>query len=145
MRLMPKEIAAIDLAARECFAPRSMVRLFGSRLDVSRRGGDIDLLIEPPLPLKPQELVERRTRFIARLYRVLGERQIDARLEKLGYLDVNAWLRWRETRNRLAHEYPDHPETRFAAIQAAIAAARSGECVPRVARQVESMTKLRHG
>ncbi len=45
------------------------------------------------------------------------------RLEKLGYLDVDAWLRGRETRNRLAHEYPDHPETRFAAIQAAIAAA----------------------
>jgi hypothetical protein len=49
MRLMPQEIAAIDLAARECFAPRSMVRLFGSRLDDSRRGGDIDLLVEPPL------------------------------------------------------------------------------------------------
>ncbi len=47
------------------------------------------------------------------------------RLEKLGYLDVDAWLRWRETRNRLAHEYPDHAETRFAAIQAAIAAARA--------------------
>ena len=46
------------------------------------------------------------------------------RLEKLGYLDVDDWLRWRETRNRLAHEYPDHPETRFAAIEAAIATAR---------------------
>jgi hypothetical protein len=47
------------------------------------------------------------------------------RLEKPGYLDVDAWLRWRETRNRLAHEDPDHPEIRFAAIQAAIAAARA--------------------
>lgn len=46
------------------------------------------------------------------------------RLEKLGYLDVDDWLRWRETRNRLAHEYPDHSETRFAAIEAAIATAR---------------------
>jgi hypothetical protein len=45
------------------------------------------------------------------------------RLEKLGYVDVEQWLRWREIRNRLAHEYPDHPETRFAAIEAAIAAA----------------------
>ena len=45
------------------------------------------------------------------------------RLEKLGYVDVESWLRWREVRNRLAHEYPDHPETRFAAIEAAIAAA----------------------
>ena len=77
MRLMPREIAAIDLAARECFAPRSTVRLFGSRLDDARRGGDIDLLIEPPMPLSPHDLVERRNRFIARLYRLLGERQID--------------------------------------------------------------------
>lgn len=45
------------------------------------------------------------------------------RLEKLGYLDVDSWLRWRETRNRLAHEYPDHDEMRFAAILAAVAAA----------------------
>lgn len=45
------------------------------------------------------------------------------RLEKLGLLDVDQWLSWRETRNRLAHEYPDHPETRFAAIQAAVTAA----------------------
>lgn len=45
------------------------------------------------------------------------------RLEKLGFIEVDDWLRWREIRNRLAHEYPDHPETRFAAIASAIAAA----------------------
>ena len=47
------------------------------------------------------------------------------RLEKLGYLDVENWLSWREVRNRLAHEYPDQPEIRFAALIAAIEAARS--------------------
>lgn len=46
------------------------------------------------------------------------------RLEKLGYLQVDSWLAWREARNRLAHEYPDRPELRFAALRAAIAAAR---------------------
>lgn len=45
------------------------------------------------------------------------------RLERLGYLDVEHWLRWREVRNRLAHEYPDAPEMRHAALLAAIAAA----------------------
>ncbi len=77
MRLNDKEIQAIEQAARESFAPRSTVRLFGSRLDDDRRGGDIDLLIEPPVPPTPQELVEQRNRFIARLYRRLGERRID--------------------------------------------------------------------
>ena len=45
------------------------------------------------------------------------------RLEKLGYLDVEAWLRWREIRNRLAHEYPDAPDLRYAQLLAAIAGA----------------------
>lgn len=47
------------------------------------------------------------------------------RLEKLGYLDVDTWLAWREVRNRLAHEYPDQPEIRFAALSAAIDAAKA--------------------
>lgn len=47
------------------------------------------------------------------------------RLEKLGFLDVNDWLAWREVRNRLAHEYPDRPELRFAALLAAMQAARA--------------------
>ena len=46
------------------------------------------------------------------------------RLEKLGYLDVGDWLRWREVRNRLAHEYPDAPELRFASLKSGIQAAR---------------------
>lgn len=45
------------------------------------------------------------------------------RLEKLGFLSVADWLRWRETRNRLAHEYPDEPAVRFATLTAAIATA----------------------
>lgn len=44
------------------------------------------------------------------------------RLEKLGFLDVNAWLNWRDVRNRLAHEYPDQVELRHLAVLAAVAA-----------------------
>lgn len=47
------------------------------------------------------------------------------RLEKLGYLDVDNGLAWREVRNRLAHEYPGQPEVRFAALMAAIDAAKA--------------------
>ena len=46
------------------------------------------------------------------------------RLERLGYLDVESWLQWRDVRNRLAHEYPDRPDLRFAAVLATIAAAQ---------------------
>jgi hypothetical protein len=44
------------------------------------------------------------------------------RLEKLGYLEVDDWLRWRGTRNWLAHEYPEQDALRFAAILAAVEA-----------------------
>ncbi|MHB1991928.1 hypothetical protein [Metallibacterium scheffleri] len=47
------------------------------------------------------------------------------RLEKLGFVDVDCWLAWRDVRNRLAHEYPDQPELRYAALLAAIQAAQS--------------------
>jgi hypothetical protein len=46
------------------------------------------------------------------------------RLEKLGFLDVSAWLAWRALRNRLAHEYPDAPELRHAQLLAAVSAAQ---------------------
>lgn len=46
------------------------------------------------------------------------------RLEKLGYVDVEQWLRWREARNRLARAYPDAPALRHAQLLEAIDAAR---------------------
>lgn len=77
MRLTSKQINDIQTAALEVFSPAVNVRLFGSRLDDQRRGGDIDLLIEPSYKLDAKELVEKRSRFIAMLYRLIGEQHID--------------------------------------------------------------------
>jgi predicted nucleotidyltransferase len=46
VRLPPDYVAAIKEAAREAFGERAVVRLFGSRVDDSARGGDIDLHVE---------------------------------------------------------------------------------------------------
>jgi predicted nucleotidyltransferase len=54
MRLRPEEGEAIARAARETL-PSGAVYLFGSRTDDARRGGDIDLLIEPRSELPPRE------------------------------------------------------------------------------------------
>lgn len=77
MRLQAKEVDAIAQAAREAFTPGTAVFLFGSRVDNSKRGGDIDLLVEVPKVMPPAELVRRRTRFVSRIYRLLDEQRID--------------------------------------------------------------------
>ena len=46
MRLSEEEVRAIKAAAAFAFGPDATVRLFGSRADDSRRGGDIDLHVE---------------------------------------------------------------------------------------------------
>lgn len=46
MRLTKDEIEAIKVAAREAFGASAVVRLFGSRVDDTLRGGDIDLHVE---------------------------------------------------------------------------------------------------
>lgn len=68
------DIAAIirDTAAELFGAP---VRLFGSRLDDTARGGDIDLYVETDLATEEAE--KRRLRMLARLARRLGDRKID--------------------------------------------------------------------
>ena len=76
MRLTAEERIAIADAARATLVPGSRVSLFGSRVDDQARGGDIDLLVEVPAPLPASEVVARRHAFIARLYRLVGERRI---------------------------------------------------------------------
>ena len=52
-----------------------IVRLFGSRVDDNQRGGDIDLLIESPVPIENR--VQTECRLAARLYIRLGGRKVD--------------------------------------------------------------------
>ncbi len=46
MRLSPKQIEIILSTSYEVMGIDASVRLYGSRLDDGRRGGDVDLLIE---------------------------------------------------------------------------------------------------
>lgn len=71
------QAAPVESASREALPAGTRVLLFGSRLDDNRRGGDIDLLVELPEQLSADDVVDRRSRFTARLYRLLEERRID--------------------------------------------------------------------
>ncbi|QOC23763.1 nucleotidyltransferase domain-containing protein [Wenzhouxiangella sp. AB-CW3] len=76
MRLSTEQVEIIKQTASEAFGDDVRVWLFGSRLDDSRRGGDIDLLIEAP-GRDSRELARARIRFLARLKLKLGDRRID--------------------------------------------------------------------
>lgn len=51
MRLTPDQQRVIRETAHELIGPAARVRLFGSRLDDSARGGDVDLLVDVPNPV----------------------------------------------------------------------------------------------
>ena len=76
MRLSSEKAAAIKDAAAEVFGADAQVWLFGSRVDDTRRGGDIDLYIETSLD-SAAERARLEVRLWARLQRILGERKID--------------------------------------------------------------------
>ena len=73
MRLTPHEREVIRRLGFHHFGRTP--RLFGSRLDDARRGGDIDLLIATDLC--PAEAGRRRIDLLADLWLELGERKID--------------------------------------------------------------------
>lgn len=74
MRLSADETAAIVAAAHQTFGPDVVVRLFGSRLDDSARGGDIDLLIET----RPDRIgIAAESAFLTRLFDQVDERKVD--------------------------------------------------------------------
>lgn len=73
MRLTPIEQQVIREASLRYFGVRP--RLFGSRLNDLKLGGDIDLYIEAPV--SPQQGVEARLHMVADIWKELGERKID--------------------------------------------------------------------
>lgn len=75
MRLDDKTREIIKSEVAGQFGEEAIVRLFGSRVDDTQRGGDIDLLIEPGRPLAHR--IQAECRLAARLYIKLGGQKVD--------------------------------------------------------------------
>lgn len=75
MRLTDEQILTINDIIRTNFGAAAKLILFGSRLDDSKRGGDIDLLVEADLT--PEKMFLKKIATLGQLQRALGEQKID--------------------------------------------------------------------
>ena len=78
MRLDPKIQKLIKKEVTDHLGSDVIIRLFGSRLDDTQKGGDIDLLIETQYTLTNRFDLE--SKLAARLYKQLGGRKVDVLL-----------------------------------------------------------------
>lgn len=76
VRLPQPTISAICTAFRESFLEEDHLWLFGSRADLSKRGGDIDLYVESSIK-DPQQIIKSKSTFLTKLYMAIGEQKID--------------------------------------------------------------------
>lgn len=78
MRLTDSQRHTIRQLVTDELGPGSTVKLFGSRLDDSARGGDIDLLVEVDAPVEhPAQLAARLS---VRIMRAMHGRNVDVLL-----------------------------------------------------------------
>ncbi len=75
MRLTDEQISIIRRLARELGGPQARVRVFGSRLDDSTRGGDLDLMLELDSAVEHPAMLAAR--MSAQVSRALGGRKND--------------------------------------------------------------------
>lgn len=74
MRLTNEEIHHIKDYVAEVFGREARVYLFGSRVDDTKKGGDIDLFIEADDKTNP---LEKASQLWSKLQFALGEQKID--------------------------------------------------------------------
>lgn len=75
MRLTDDQTQAIKQLAHQIAGEHAHVRVFGSRLDDSARGGDLDLMLELPEPADNPALMAAR--FSAKVSRLMLGRKVD--------------------------------------------------------------------
>ena len=80
MRLSELQQSVIRTTVAETFGAQASVWLFGSRVDDSKRGGDIDLLIETD-QVDIDALTRAEIAFLGKLQMKLGEQKIDVLLD----------------------------------------------------------------
>ncbi len=77
MRLTERDVTAIKKVVTKHFGEDALVYLFGSRTDDTKRGGDIDLLVEHDPELEAGEVIRKKLKTMTDIQFALGDRKID--------------------------------------------------------------------
>ena len=76
MRVNSNDIKAIKDVAKSVFGETATIRLFGSRTDDQKKGGDIDLLIQCNQTISPMDIYQLKIRFLVQLKNIIGDQKI---------------------------------------------------------------------
>ncbi len=82
IRLDPSEIENIISSFKMFFGKEDRLWIFGSRVDLNKKGGDIDLYIETDIS-NVEAINKARIDFITDLYYKIGEQKIDVIVNKI--------------------------------------------------------------
>lgn len=74
VRLSSSEIQTLVHATHNCFGENAKIWLFGSRANDTKRGGDIDLLIETDLF---SDVISAKLKMRREIWEMFGEQKID--------------------------------------------------------------------
>ncbi len=72
----------VKFVDRVSFFKDGTISLFGSRVDDNKKGGDIDLYIQPNTPLDAKERLDKKSKFRIKLQDKIGEQKIDIVISK---------------------------------------------------------------
>ena len=75
IRLREYDVEAIKAAFKKNFGPDDHLWIFGSRVELAKKGGDIDLYIETSEFF--DEAFQKKRRFLVDLWDAIGEQKID--------------------------------------------------------------------
>ena len=78
MRLTDHQIAAIRILAHQLAGTQSRVRVFGSRIDDTQQGGDLDLMLELPEAVDNPAFLAAQ--LAAKVSRLMNGRKVDVLL-----------------------------------------------------------------
>ena len=82
IRLELSEVESIISLFKTFFTKEDHLWIFGSRVDLDKKGGDIDLYIETHIS-DAQEVTEAKIAFLRELYHAIGDQKIDVVVNRI--------------------------------------------------------------